>query len=44
MNLTPEPNDIVECCLYKTALHASELLAIDRPYYVATDNLWATMI
>ena len=26
---TPEPSDIVEWCLYKTALHACELVASD---------------
>lgn len=30
--LTPESSDIVEWCLYKTALHACELLASDQPF------------
>ena len=30
--LTPEASDIVECCLYKTVLHACELVASDRPF------------
>ena len=29
---TPEPSDIVEC-LYKTALHACDLLALERHFY-----------
>ena len=29
--ITPEPSDIVEC-LYKTALHTCDLLALDRPF------------
>ena len=32
--LTPEPNDIVEWCLYKTALYACELAASDHPFLV----------
>ena len=28
--ITPEPRDIVEWCLYKTALHACELVASDH--------------
>ena len=30
--LTPEASDIVECCHYKTVLHACELVASDRPF------------
>ena len=30
--ITLEPSDIVEWCLYKTALHACELLASDMPF------------
>ena len=31
-NITPEPRDIVEWCLYRTALHACDLVASDHSY------------
>ena len=34
--VTPEVSDIVECCLYKTALHACELVASDCPFLFPT--------
>ena len=31
-NITPEPRDIVEWCLYRTALHACDLVASDHSF------------
>ena len=31
-----EPNKIVECCLYKTALYACELVTSDHPFLFPT--------
>ena len=30
--ITPEPRDIVEWCLYRTALHACDLVASDHSF------------
>ena len=30
--VTQEPNDVVECCLYKTALHACDLVISDHSF------------
>ena len=40
--LTPEPGDIVECCLYKTVLHACELVASDSPFLCPSTDLCST--
>ena len=36
LSITPEASDIIECCLYKTALHACELAASDHPFLFRT--------